>query len=514
MTKNNEIEMNEKLEQAFALQQRNEVDAAIDLFQNVLSSHPNQPDALHGLGMSYAQKRDFEKAISYLAQAVNAAPNVAEFHNNLGNAYQAAGKVNEAMRHYHEALRLKSSYAQANNNLGTLLYRLGRYEEAATYFQKSIRIDPHALDTHYNLANCYIQLDRLLDAVPHYQEVLKIRGDHLGALHNLGITLCGLKRFEEAEPLLTQVIAKEPKNIDALFHLGVIDSALAKANEAIECYEKVLAINPQHAHSHHNLATIYLHLNEKEKALQHYQKALQLEPKNQTAQHMVDALMRKTNVEGAPTEYTRALFDQYAYSYETQVKGQLQYRVPQLLREAVGPFIKQTQELLIGFDLGCGTGLCAPLFADIIGKLIGVDVSPNMIEVARSHGGYYKLYVTDILSFLERPSEKVEADLIIAADVFVYFGSLEKVFQACQRTLKQNAFFCFSVELLTPEEAEHDPRNPHFQLRSTGRYAHRPDYIQSLCKMMAFKIEVQRTENIRYQEDKPVVGNIYVVRKL
>ncbi len=510
MTKNNE--MNEKLEQAFALQQRNDVDAAIALFQTVLTSNPKQPDALHGLGMSYAQKRDFEKAIAYLLQAVNAAPHVAEFHNNLGNAYQAAGKVNEAMRHYHEALRLKVSYAQANNNLGTLLYRLGRFEEAASYFQKSIRIDPHALDTHYNLANCYIQLDRLLEAVPHYQEVLKIRGDHLGALHNLGITLCGLKRFEEAQPLLTQVIAKEPKNADALFHLGVIYSALAKANEAIECYEKVLAINPQHAHSHHNLATIYLHLNEKEKALQHYQKALVLEPNNQTAQHMVDALSSKTNVEGAPTEYTRALFDQYAYSYETQVKGQLQYRVPQLLREAVGPFIKQTDELLIGLDLGCGTGLCAPLFADIIGKLIGVDVSPNMVEVARTHGGYYKLYVTDILSFLERYSEK--ADLIIAADVFVYFGSLENVFRACQRTLKQNALFSFSIELLTPEEAEHDPSNPDFQLRSTGRYAHRPDYIQSLCKTMAFKIDVERTENIRYQEDRPVVGCIYVIRKL
>ncbi|MBS0290384.1 MAG: tetratricopeptide repeat protein [Proteobacteria bacterium] len=509
MSKNdNDIQL--KLEKALALLQSDQLEIAIQIFQEVLSQNPNQSDALHGLGMAYAQLRQFTKAVTYLSEAVKYAPTIAEFHNNLGNAYQAIGKIDEAMRHYHEALRLKGSYAQANNNLGTLLYRLGRYEQAAGYFEKSIRIDPHAIDTHYNLANCYIQLDRLLDAVPHYEEVLKIRSDHLGALHNLGITLCALKRFEQAAPLLTQVVQKEPDNINALFHLGVINSSLAKAQEAINCYEQVLRLNPQHAHSHHNLATIYLHQQQKDKALIHYQKALALEPSNKTAEHMIAALNNKTQAQGAPTEYIRALFDQYAYSYDNQVKTQLQYKVPQLLREAISPFVQNTSPLKM-LDLGCGTGLCSPWFADITSKMIGVDISPNMIAVAHNLGAYHKLYTIDIFSFLE--SCKEEFNLIVAADVFVYFGELEQVFQQSYRILSSGGLFCFSIENLTFEEIQSDKNHALFQLRSTGRYAHHPDYIHQLCRSIGFKINVEKKQTLRLQEEASIFGNLYVLQK-
>lgn len=510
MTKHQDS-INEKLEQALALQHGNHIDEAAAIFETVLSEKPTQPDALHGLGMVYAQKRNFALAVEYLQRAVQASPTIAEFHNNLGNAYQATGNVEGALRHYHEALRLKSTYAPALNNLGTLLYRLCKYDEAASYFQKSIRIDPQAVDTHYNLANCYIQLDRLQEAVPHYQEVLKRRPDHLGATHNLGITLCGLKRFQEAEPLLATITIKEPNNIDAWFHLGIIYSGLAQAQEAIECYEKVLSLNPNHAHSHHNLATVYLHQGDKAKALTHYQRAYALEPGNKTAQHMIAALNNQTLESGAPAEYTRALFDQYAYTYDKQVKEKLKYRVPQLLREAVGPFILEGHPVDI-LDLGCGTGLCAPLFADICNKIIGVDLSPNMIEVARTLGGYHKLIVSDILSYLQNRSN--ECELVIAADVFVYFGNLMEVLQACHRVLKAQGLCCFSIETLSSDEVTQDQAHPYFQLRTTGRYAHHPHYIQTLCKQLGFDILVEKAETIRFQEETPVLGTLYILRKM
>lgn len=503
--------LSKQLERALALQQDNQVDEAMAIFKDILSQTPRQPDALHGIGMAYAQKRDFAQAVYYLEQAVLVAPEIAQFHNNLGNAYKAITKIDEALIHYQEALRLKSSYPEAQNNLGTLLYRIGKYEEAAMHFQKAIRMDPHAIDTHYNLALTYIQLDRLLDASAHFQEVLKIRSDHLGALHNLGITLCALKHYEQAKPLLTQVIQREPTNTDALFHLGVIYSASAQANEAKTCYEKVLEIDPLHGNSHHNLATIYLHLNQFDKALFHYQEALRLQPFNKTAKHMIDALMGKTLSEGAPYEYTRALFDQYAYNYDEHVKNRLKYQVPFLLRAAIAPFAKNLVSPWQVLDLGCGTGLCAPLFADIAGKLYGVDVSGNMIDVARQNGGYYKLYVMDIMTYLERHSS--EFDLIISADVFVYFGNLENVFAACLRALKANGFFCFSIENLTAEEITAKPQYPDYQLRKTGRYAHSVQYVHRLSDLYHFTIEVQKQDTIRYQEDDPVIGNIYVLRK-
>lgn len=504
MTDKNKTDLAEQLEKALVLLQNQGVDAAIAIFQKILSHSPQQPDALHGMGLAYAQLRDFSKATQYFEQAVAIVPHIAEFHNNLANALKATGRIDKSLQHYREALRLKSPYPQAQNNLGTLLYRIGQYSEAASILEKSVRMDPKAVDTHYNLANCYIQLDRWLDAAAHYKEVLKLRSEHLGALHNLGITLCSLKQFEEAKPLLKQVIEREPNNIDALFHLSVIYSALGETMLAKECYEKILTLAPNHANSHHNIATLYLHLNQPEKALSHYQTALKLEPDNKTARHMIDALLGKTSTEGAPPEYVRALFDQYAYNYNQHVKDKLHYQVPHLLRSAITPYLSTQMTPWQVLDLGCGTGLCAPLFADITGKMIGVDVSPNMIEVAKYEGGYHKLYAMDILSYLNTTQDKF--DLILSADVFVYFASLQEVFQACRLVLKPHGLFAFSIENLA------EPQD--FLLKKTGRYAHSFDYIQKLCKLTHFSIESENEVILRYQDENPVIGKILILRKI
>jgi predicted TPR repeat methyltransferase len=511
MTQNNNLELDSQIKRALALQQNGEVKASQALFSEILSHHPNNADALHGLGLCYALQRDFKQAVSAFEKAVKAAPHVAEFHNNLGNAYKAIGQIEAALTHYQEALRLKPTYPQAHNNLGTLYYQLGNYEKASEHFEKSIRMGPLSVDSHYNLANCYIQLDRLLDAVPHYQEVLKLRPDHLGALHNLGITLCGLKRFAEARPLLVQVIQREPENIDALFYLGIVERSLFSALEAKSYYEKILKLDPNHASSHHNLATLSLELGEKENARTHFEEALRLQPENKTAMHMLRALQGIPSNEGAPFEYTRALFDQYAYTYDEHVKNKLQYHVPFLLRQAMTPFVSKEDNPWTVLDLGCGTGLCAPLFADIADKLIGVDLSPNMIQVAKQQGGYYKLHVMDIATYLKH--HQTEFELIIAADVFVYFGALEEIFALVFKALKPSAFFTFSIERLEDAEATAHPEQSIFQLRDTGRYAHHLEYIHELCQQIGFTIQVEKPEVLRYQEDRPVLGNIFVLQK-
>lgn len=500
--------LQKKLEQAFALQQTQQIPEAIALFKQILVEFPNQADALHALGMAFVQLQDVPQAMGYLQQAVQVAPHLAEFHNNLANAYKALGKANEAMRHYHQALRLKSPYPEAHNNLGALLYRMGQYDKAISHFQKSLRINPTLPDTHYNLANCYIQLERFLDALPHYQQVLITQPEHGSALHNLGITFCVLKRFDQAEPLLSQVIKKEPNNIEALFHLGVIYSALANTTLAKDCYQRVLAIAPQHANSHHNLATIYLHLHQNEQALSHYQAALQLQPNNKTAQHMIDALTGKTVDEGAPFEYTRALFDQYAYNYEQHVKDHLHYQVPYLLRSAISPLLDKLNAPLQILDLGCGTGLCAPFFADIAANLIGIDVSPNMIEVARQKQAYQKLYVTDGLTFLKDRFNQF--DVIIGADVLIYFGELKTIFSACYQALQSPGLFCFSIEVLDENILS---TLTDFQLKKTGRYAHHQDYIQTISSNVGFTLAVAEQQTIRSQENEPVSGMIYVLKK-
>jgi len=493
------------IEHALQLQQNNKIDESIILFKKALSQSSNQPDALHGLGLAYAQKNNLPKAIDYLKQAVHIAPQVPGFHNNLGNAYKKWGQLPLAEAHFQQALKLKSPYSEAHNNLGSVYYLQGKTNEAILQFQKALRINPSLWNAHYNLGNCYLKNDRFIDACPHFEETLKYRPDHIGALNNLGTTYCFLKNFTPAQNLLSQVLQREPSNTNALFHLGITQASLGDLETAQKTYLTLLSLNPEHDQAHHNLATLYLHLNDKKSALKHYQKSCTLNPNNQTAQYMSQALQGKTLEQGAPHEYTRALFDQYAYSYDQHVNDKLKYQVPKQLRAMLNDIAHQKNVPWKVLDLGCGTGLCAPFFIDMADKLYGVDLSPQMVDVATHKNVYYKLTVNDIIDYLKTSTDTFE--LIIAADVFVYFGALKIAFQAVHNKLAMQQYFAFSVEKLIDS-------NQDYLITETGRYRHQAKYIQSLSQEIGFELVVEKEDTIRYQEEQPIAGLLYLLKKI
>ena len=105
-----------------------------------------------------------------------------------------------------------------------------------------------------------------------------------------------------------------------------------------------------------------------------------------------------------PAGYVRALFDQYAKHYDLSLLEGLDYRGPQLLFDAVMAacgVLGREPRFDRALDLGCGTGLASALFAPRVDSLVGVDLSPVMIEQARRTGRYNHLHVSDVLAFLK-----------------------------------------------------------------------------------------------------------------
>ncbi|NEU35571.1 methyltransferase, partial [bacterium LRH843] len=75
-------------------------------------------------------------------------------------------------------------------------------------------------------------------------------------------------------------------------------------------------------------------------------------------------------------------------------------------------------------DAGCGTGLCGPLLAPYCQRLDGVDLSPKMLEKAKSKQLYDRLSKAELTAFLNNAPDMY--DVIIAADVLCYFGDLSR----------------------------------------------------------------------------------------
>src|SRR5436190_5713661 len=87
--------------------------------------------------------------------------------------------------------------------------------------------------------------------------------------------------------------------------------------------------------------------------------------------------------------YVRTLFDQYAPRFDRALED-LGYRAPALLRDAVAETARAEGRVRFGamLDLGCGTGLAGAAFRPHVDWLVGVDLSPKMVVVARAKGLY------------------------------------------------------------------------------------------------------------------------------
>lgn len=93
-------------------------------------------------------------------------------------------------------------------------------------------------------------------------------------------------------------------------------------------------------------------------------------------------------------------------------------------------------------DLGCGTGRHTIILKKRGAKVWGIDISPKMIEIAKSGikgvdfkvGSVYKL-----------PYKSGTFDIVVAGLVIGYFENLDKAFKEIRRVLKPNGIFVFSL---------------------------------------------------------------------
>jgi predicted TPR repeat methyltransferase len=212
------------------------------------------------------------------------------------------------------------------------------------------------------------------------------------------------------------------------------------------------------------------------------------------------------NISAMPPGYVRALFDQYAPRFEKTLVQDLDYCGPQVLLKAVlaaRHAAKQPAYFKRVVDLGCGTGLAAREFASLADEFVGIDLSPGMIEHARTTGLYARLDVTDMLQGL-RAEDVTSANLVMAADAFVYVPELDPLLREAARVLKPQGLLAFTVETHAGEGVI---------LGQGLRYAHSADYLRGAVADAGLKLCAIAPASTRTEAGEPVPGLVVTASK-
>lgn len=207
----------------------------------------------------------------------------------------------------------------------------------------------------------------------------------------------------------------------------------------------------------------------------------------------------------AQAAYVEALFDQYADHFEEALLQKLDYVVPGQLADLIDDAMAKAgiEGFARGIDLGCGTGLMGERMRHVVSHLTGVDISAAMVAETRGKAIYDGVERAELLDFLKE--EGRVADLVTAADVFMYCPSLPPIFSLVGKVLRPGGIFAFSVERHDGEESQ--------WLQPSLRFAHNGNAIRAALADAGLDIVRLSQETIRRDRGQPVEGLLFVARK-
>lgn len=502
--------------------QRNDLTAAQEALQKAISLNKSNAIYHNSLGNVLRQHKDFDNAISAYKKAIKLNSNYASAFNNLGATYFQLDRLSSAEKAYQKAIELKPTYADAYCNLGILYTKMNAENAAKIALEKALSLNPDLITAENQLGDYYLRHGQYDAAYLLFQSAAKKAPQQAEIQHRLGISAFhkkdyhqAKKQFEitlrlqsshpEAHQYLANTLLALKQHDDALTHyfnqleksafyetyynIAVLLMLKERLKESLTYFDEAEKLNPHDAAIFINRGHIHLKRNETNLAITAYKKALLLKPNDTEILHILSAIQQNKTPEKAPKDFVTNLFDQYAPYYDTHLQTRLAYDVPQKIVETLqlaDPTFFNTKKNMV--DLGCGTGLCGTLLKPYANTLIGIDISPNMLHLAKEKMCYTQLLEGDIADHLKILHG---IDFIIAADVFTYIGDLSEIFQYASNALNPKGLFAFTVEKSFKES---------YALLPSVRYAHHKDY---LCHLAAqYHFTVLRLDNIALRKQK------------
>ena len=411
------------------------------------------------------------------------------------------GSLDAAEALYRRVLDTAPEHPDAVHWLGVLLCGTGRPDQGRAMLERSIGLAPGFPGFHNNYGNALLASGAPADAERAYRRCLDLDPQQPAVWCNLGICLRRLHRPVEAVHAFEEALSVQPAQGDGYRTLVDILEAQGKFQEVAAAYEESFAALPGHEPAFRQLARLYYLAGRIEDAARVYRRWHEANPEHPVPRHMLAACTGEAVPARTADDMVRITFDGFADSFD-EVLAKLGYQTPRLICEQAAKVVDTASGRLAVADIGCGTGLCGPLLRPWAKSLIGVDLSPRMLEKARGRGVYDALIEAELVGWLR--GQPAAFDLILCADTLCYFGRLDEVFAASRAALKPGGRFVFSVE-----SADGVTDVAEFRLHPNGRYAHRSAFVEAELAAAGLAQLERRDVTLRQELGEPVAGCLF-----
>ena len=387
-----------------------------------------------------------------------------------------ATRFSEAQGILLKVLDAEPEHSFANQLLGIIAYQLGDCENALNFFHQALKQNPNYSEAHNNLALTLLEMNRLPEAEQSCRKAIDLNPDYFEAHNNLGLILGALGRSDEAEQSYANSIRinetfPEPHNNMALLLIEC-----GRKNESINHLQRYIELVPDDLLVCNNLASILIQLDRRDEAIEVLKEMCRMNPEDLHGQSL-----RLAYLGAAPPPKTQSslylneLYKQRSVKWDIK-KDYSSYNSPDLVVEMASRITGGLAGLDV-LDAGCGTGFIGDLINNECRRLVGVDLSPEMLAFAEAKVIYDQLECTDLIDYMKENPNTFDA--ILSAATIIHFGDLSPVFSAASIVLKEHGVFTFDI---FPFEGET------FGVNALMFYAHNEGYITSTATDAGFEV--------------------------
>jgi tetratricopeptide (TPR) repeat protein len=273
-----QLTVQQAIEQAVRLHRAGHLTQAEALYRQILAKQPDQPDALHLMGVMALNAGRSNEAVGLIGRAIAVNSSVADYHSNLGLALAKLDRVEEATAAARRALQLRPNFVECQFNLAALLHRAGKTGDAIATLRALLEQQPQMPEAWNNLGNMLSSVNQPAEAVAVYRKAIALRGDYAEAYLNLGTALIANRQLSEAISVMRHVVSLRPDHAPAYFNLAnalAFDEQLA---EAITNFRRAIEIRPNFAEAWNHLGIALRRNGQLAEGISAARKAMELRP--------------------------------------------------------------------------------------------------------------------------------------------------------------------------------------------------------------------------------------------
>ena len=219
----------------------------VELTEDLLSAHPDNPRVHRNLGFAYAKQGRQSDALAEFQRASELDPDDGMARYGLGDVLHRQRRFDEAIEAYKRALELVPDDAAIHTSIGMAHAALGESAEASTQFERALELDPDHARAHFGVGELHLRQRNAAEAIRACERAVLQQSDFALAHSCLGKAYAADGRYDDAIGAFGEALELDARLVQPRFALGVVFRLQKRYEESVREWERVLQLAPDHA---------------------------------------------------------------------------------------------------------------------------------------------------------------------------------------------------------------------------------------------------------------------------